>query len=96
MGQITYHSRIQSGDLALLSTTNFNKIQGCKKLKDSFAGPSVIDALCGENAVEVELSDELCDKPPSFLVSLIKPYKSGDSKNLPLRNKVPQHIAPFE
>ncbi|MBW0546721.1 hypothetical protein O181_086436 [Austropuccinia psidii MF-1] len=33
------------GDLVLLSTTNFNNIKGCKKLKDSFAGPSVIEAL---------------------------------------------------
>ncbi|MBW0570165.1 hypothetical protein O181_109880 [Austropuccinia psidii MF-1] len=44
------------GDLVLLSTTNFNNIKGCKKLKDSFAGPFVIKALHGENAVEVELS----------------------------------------
>ncbi|MBW0539210.1 hypothetical protein O181_078925 [Austropuccinia psidii MF-1] len=27
------------GDLVLVSTTNFNNIKGCKKLKDSFAGP---------------------------------------------------------
>ncbi|MBW0586132.1 hypothetical protein O181_125847 [Austropuccinia psidii MF-1] len=30
------------GDLVLVSTTNFNNIKGCKKLKDSFAGPFVI------------------------------------------------------
>ncbi|MBW0552460.1 hypothetical protein O181_092175 [Austropuccinia psidii MF-1] len=41
------------GDLVLVSTTNFNNIKGCKKLKDSFAGPFVIKALHGENAVEV-------------------------------------------
>ncbi|MBW0580082.1 hypothetical protein O181_119797, partial [Austropuccinia psidii MF-1] len=29
------------GDLVLVSTTNFNNIKGCKKLKDSFAGPFV-------------------------------------------------------
>ncbi|MBW0569813.1 hypothetical protein O181_109528 [Austropuccinia psidii MF-1] len=39
------------GDLVLVSTTNFNNIKGCKKLKDSFAGPFVIKALHGENAV---------------------------------------------
>ncbi|MBW0581169.1 hypothetical protein O181_120884 [Austropuccinia psidii MF-1] len=43
-------------DLVLVSTTNFNKIKVCKKLKDSFAGPFVIKALYGENAVEVVLS----------------------------------------
>ncbi|MBW0580593.1 hypothetical protein O181_120308 [Austropuccinia psidii MF-1] len=27
------------GDSVLVSTTNFNNIKGCKKLKDSFSGP---------------------------------------------------------
>ncbi|MBW0548651.1 hypothetical protein O181_088366 [Austropuccinia psidii MF-1] len=35
------------GDLVLVSATNFNNIKGCKKLKDSFAGPFVIKALHG-------------------------------------------------
>ncbi|MBW0496208.1 hypothetical protein O181_035923 [Austropuccinia psidii MF-1] len=38
------------GDLVLVSTTNFNNIKRCKKLKDSFAGPFFIKALHGENA----------------------------------------------
>ncbi|MBW0554337.1 hypothetical protein O181_094052 [Austropuccinia psidii MF-1] len=33
------------GDLVLVSTTNFNNIKGCRKLKDSLAGPFVIKAL---------------------------------------------------
>ncbi|MBW0540284.1 hypothetical protein O181_079999, partial [Austropuccinia psidii MF-1] len=53
-------------DLVLVSTTNFNNIKGCKKLKDSFAGPFVIKALHGENAVEGELSEELSNKHPTF------------------------------
>ncbi|MBW0569383.1 hypothetical protein O181_109098 [Austropuccinia psidii MF-1] len=64
------------GDLVLVSTTNFNNIKGCRKLKDSFAGPFVIKALYGENAVEVELSKELSNKHPTFPVSFINPYKS--------------------
>ncbi|MBW0550378.1 hypothetical protein O181_090093 [Austropuccinia psidii MF-1] len=67
------------GDLVLVSTTNFNNIKGCRKLKDSFAGPFVIKALHGENSVEVELSKELRNKHPTFPVSLIKPYKSSDA-----------------
>ncbi|MBW0501959.1 hypothetical protein O181_041674 [Austropuccinia psidii MF-1] len=39
------------GDLVLVSTTNFNDIKVCKKLKDSSAGPFVIKALHGENYV---------------------------------------------
>ncbi|MBW0521114.1 hypothetical protein O181_060829 [Austropuccinia psidii MF-1] len=84
------------GNLVLVSTTNFNHIKGCKNLKESFAGPFVIKALQGENAVEVELSEELSNKHPTFLMSLMKPYKSNDAKKIPLRNEVPQVIPPIE
>ncbi|MBW0514583.1 hypothetical protein O181_054298 [Austropuccinia psidii MF-1] len=84
------------GDLVLLSTNNFNKIKGFKKLKDPCAGPFVIKALHGENCVEVESSEELSNKHPTFPVSLIKPYKSSDSEKFTLRNKFPQHIPPVE
>ncbi|MBW0592998.1 hypothetical protein O181_132713 [Austropuccinia psidii MF-1] len=84
------------GDLVLGSTTNLNNIKVFKNLKDSFAGPFVIKALHGENSIEVELSEELSNKHPTFQVSLIKPYKSSDAKNFPLRNKVTQHIPPSE
>ncbi|MBW0514021.1 hypothetical protein O181_053736 [Austropuccinia psidii MF-1] len=84
------------GDLVLVSTTGFNKIKGCKKLKDSFAGPFVIKTLHGENSVEVQLSEELSNKNPTFIVSMIKPYKSNDAEKLPLKNKVPQVIPPIE
>ncbi|MBW0584523.1 hypothetical protein O181_124238 [Austropuccinia psidii MF-1] len=67
------------GDLVLVSTINFNNIKGCKNLKDLFAGPFVIKALHGENAVEVEFSEELSNKHPTFPVSLIKPYKFCDA-----------------
>ncbi|MBW0468582.1 hypothetical protein O181_008297 [Austropuccinia psidii MF-1] len=79
-------------DLVLVSTINFNKVKGCKKLNVSFSGPFVIEALHGKNAVEVELSEELSTKHPTFPVSLIKLYKSGDAEKFPMRNKDPQHI----
>ncbi|MBW0575351.1 hypothetical protein O181_115066 [Austropuccinia psidii MF-1] len=92
------HSTADSkvGDLVLVSTTNFNNIEGCKKLKDSFAGPFVIKALHGENAVEVELYEEIGNEHPTFPVSLIKPYESSDAEKFPLRNKVPQVIPLIE
>ncbi|MBW0506895.1 hypothetical protein O181_046610 [Austropuccinia psidii MF-1] len=62
------------GDLVLVSITNFNNIRGCRKLKDSIAGTFVIKALHGENAIVVELSEELSNKHPAFPVSFIKPY----------------------
>ncbi|MBW0506185.1 hypothetical protein O181_045900 [Austropuccinia psidii MF-1] len=83
-------------DLVIVSTTNFNNIKGCKKLKDSFEEPFVIKALCGENAVEVELSEELSNKHPTSPVSLIKPDKSSDAEKFPLRNKAPHVIPPIE
>ncbi|MBW0527078.1 hypothetical protein O181_066793 [Austropuccinia psidii MF-1] len=83
-------------DLVLVSTTNFNNIKGCKNLKESFARDFVIKYLHGENAVEVELSEELSNKHPTFPVSLIKPYKSSDAERFPLRNKFPQVIPLIE
>ncbi|MBW0538956.1 hypothetical protein O181_078671 [Austropuccinia psidii MF-1] len=84
------------GDLVLVSTTNFDNINRCKKIKELFAGPFVIKALHGENVIEVELSEELSNKHPTFQVSLIKPYKSSDSEKFPFINKVPQNIPPVE
>ncbi|MBW0538013.1 hypothetical protein O181_077728 [Austropuccinia psidii MF-1] len=84
------------GDLVLVSTTNFNKIKGCKRPKDSFSGPFAIKALHDENENEVELSDNLGNKHPKFPVSFIKPYKYSVSERFPLKNEVPQHIPPIE
>ncbi|MBW0546907.1 hypothetical protein O181_086622 [Austropuccinia psidii MF-1] len=65
------------------------------KWDKSHANPD-FKALYGENAVEVELSEELSNKHPKFSVSLIKPYKSSDAEKFPLRNKVPPVIPPIE
>ncbi|MBW0504791.1 hypothetical protein O181_044506 [Austropuccinia psidii MF-1] len=54
------------GDLVLVLTLNFNNIKGPKKLKDSFAGPFMIKALHGPNAVQLELIGELMNKHPAF------------------------------
>ncbi|MBW0482080.1 hypothetical protein O181_021795 [Austropuccinia psidii MF-1] len=84
------------GNLLLVSTTSFNNIKGCKKLKDSFSGHFAIKALHGGNSVEVELSEKISNKHPTFPVSLIKPYTSSDAERFPLRNKVPQVIPSIE
>ncbi|MBW0581532.1 hypothetical protein O181_121247, partial [Austropuccinia psidii MF-1] len=78
------------------STLNFNNIKGPKKLKDSFAGPFMIKALHGPNAVQLELTGDLMNKHPAFPVSLIKPYSSSDKELFPLRNKPPLEIPPLE
>ncbi|MBW0522572.1 hypothetical protein O181_062287 [Austropuccinia psidii MF-1] len=64
----------KTGDLVLVSILNCNNIRGPKKLKDSFAGPFMIKALHGPNAVQLELTGELMNKYPTFPVSLRKPY----------------------
>ncbi|MBW0585902.1 hypothetical protein O181_125617 [Austropuccinia psidii MF-1] len=83
------------GDLVLVSTTNFNYIKRCKNLKESFAEPFVIKARHGENAIEVEFSEEPSNKHPTFPGSLVKPYKYSDAEKFPLRNKAPQNIPPI-
>ncbi|MBW0565827.1 hypothetical protein O181_105542 [Austropuccinia psidii MF-1] len=84
------------GDLILVSTLNFNNIKGPKKLKDSFAGPFIIEALHGKNAVQVELSGELENKHPTFPVSLVKHYTSSDKELFPLRNETPLEVPPLD
>ncbi|MBW0460559.1 hypothetical protein O181_000274 [Austropuccinia psidii MF-1] len=66
------------GSLVLDSTLNFNNIKGPNKLKDSYVGLFSIVALHGTNEVQVELSDELENKHPTFPVSLIKHYQPAD------------------
>ncbi|MBW0529618.1 hypothetical protein O181_069333 [Austropuccinia psidii MF-1] len=84
------------GDLVLVSTINFNNIQGPKKLKDSFSGPFMIKALHGPNAFQLELTGELMTKHSTLPVSLIKPYSSNDKELFSLRNKPPLEIPPLE
>ncbi|MBW0507190.1 hypothetical protein O181_046905 [Austropuccinia psidii MF-1] len=82
------------GDFVLVSTLNFNNIKGSKKSKDSFAGPFMIKALHGPNAVQLKLTGKLMNKQPAFPVSLIKTYSSSDKELFQIRNKPPREIAP--
>ncbi|MBW0531306.1 hypothetical protein O181_071021 [Austropuccinia psidii MF-1] len=84
------------GDLALVSTFNFNNIKGPKKLKDSYVAPFFIVALHGTNAVQVELSGELENKHSTFPISLIKPYQQDDNDFFPLRNTAHLTVPPVE
>ncbi|MBW0559036.1 hypothetical protein O181_098751 [Austropuccinia psidii MF-1] len=59
------------GDLVLVSTLNFNNINGPKKLKYLYVGPFIIVSLRGTNAFQVELNGELENEQPTFPVSLI-------------------------
>ncbi|MBW0507206.1 hypothetical protein O181_046921 [Austropuccinia psidii MF-1] len=87
---------LKVGDLVLDSTFNFNNIKGPKKLKYSYLVPFVIVSLHGTNAVQVELSGELENKHPTFLVSLIKPYQPTDKELFTLRNPSPLTVPPVE
>ncbi|MBW0511770.1 hypothetical protein O181_051485 [Austropuccinia psidii MF-1] len=84
------------GDLALVSTLNFDNIKGPKKLKDSYVGPFVIFALRGTNSVQVKLSGELENQNPTFPVSLIKPYQPTYKELFALRNPTPLTVPPVE
>ncbi|MBW0537251.1 hypothetical protein O181_076966 [Austropuccinia psidii MF-1] len=87
---------IKLGDLILFSMLNFNKIKGPNKLKDSFAGPFIIKALHGKNAVQVELSGELENKIPTSPASLVKHYTSSDKELFPLGNETPLEVPPLD
>jgi hypothetical protein len=69
---------------------NFNNLAGPKKMRNSFAGPFIIKALHGKNAVEVILTEEFSRKHPTFPVSLIKHYNASDQEKFPDRNIVAQ------
>ncbi|MBW0562723.1 hypothetical protein O181_102438 [Austropuccinia psidii MF-1] len=84
------------GDLALVSTLNFNNIKGPKKLKDSHVGPFVLVPLHGTNAVQMELSGELENKHPMFSFSLINPYQPAEKELFSLRNPTPSAVPPVE
>ncbi|MBW0490067.1 hypothetical protein O181_029782 [Austropuccinia psidii MF-1] len=84
------------GELVCVSNSNFNNIKGCKIIENSFPEPFFIKALNGKNAFQVEFFEEISNKHPTFPVSLIKPYKSGDAEKSPLRNNAPLHISPVE
>ncbi|MBW0542054.1 hypothetical protein O181_081769 [Austropuccinia psidii MF-1] len=80
----------------MLDKVKHHAKQSPKKLKDSYVGPSVIIALHGTNAVQVELSGELENKHPTFPVSLIKPYQPADKELFPLRNPTTLTVPPVE
>ncbi|MBW0501662.1 hypothetical protein O181_041377 [Austropuccinia psidii MF-1] len=84
------------GDLVLVSRLNFNNVKVPKKLKYSFAGPSMIKALHVPNAVQIELAGELMNKHTNFPVSLIKPYSSSSKELFPLRDEPTLEIPPLE
>ena len=84
------------GDLVLVSNANWTNLQGSRKLRDSFAGPFVIRALHGKNAVEVILTGELTRKHPTFPVSLIKKYEKSDRDKFPTRGRIRVEIPPLD
>ncbi|MBW0527643.1 hypothetical protein O181_067358 [Austropuccinia psidii MF-1] len=84
------------GDSILVSTLNFDNIKGPKKLKGSFAGPFIIKALHVTNAIQVQLSEELENKNPTFPVSILKHYTSSDKELFPLRNETPLEVSPLD
>ncbi|MBW0502262.1 hypothetical protein O181_041977 [Austropuccinia psidii MF-1] len=85
LDKINKPPHFQVGDLVLVSTLRFNNIKGPKKLKYSFAGPFMINALHGPNSVQLELTGELMNKHTAFPVSLIKTYISSGKDLFPLR-----------
>ncbi|MBW0541522.1 hypothetical protein O181_081237 [Austropuccinia psidii MF-1] len=81
--------KFKEGDQVLVSTLNFNNLEGPKKMRDSFVGPFTIIRFIGKNAVEVKLTEEFSRKHPVFPVSLVKPYFQTEEDKFPSRKKNP-------
>ncbi|MBW0533724.1 hypothetical protein O181_073439 [Austropuccinia psidii MF-1] len=79
----------KEGDQVLVSTLNFNNLNGPKKMRDSFVGPFTIINLMGMNAVEVKLTQEFSRKNPVFAVSWVKPSFQTEEDKFPSRKKNP-------
>ncbi|MBW0511663.1 hypothetical protein O181_051378 [Austropuccinia psidii MF-1] len=77
----------KEGDQVLVSTINFNNIEGPKKVRDSFVRTFTIILLIGRNAVQVKLTEEFSRKHPVFPVSLVKPYFQTEEDKFPSRKK---------
>ncbi|MBW0535036.1 hypothetical protein O181_074751 [Austropuccinia psidii MF-1] len=88
----------KEGDQVLVSTLNFNNIEGPKKMRDSFLGPFTIIELIGKNVVEVKLTEEFSSKDPVFPVSLVKPYFQKEENMFPSwkKNPTPPEIVEVE
>ncbi|MBW0518253.1 hypothetical protein O181_057968 [Austropuccinia psidii MF-1] len=87
---------LKDGDLIFISTSNFNNIEGSKRLKYFFSGPFIIKFLHGKNEVHVELTGELENKYLTFPVSLVKNYTSSHNELFPLRNEPPLEVPPID
>ncbi|MBW0572065.1 hypothetical protein O181_111780 [Austropuccinia psidii MF-1] len=81
----------KEGNQVLVSTLNFNNLNGAKKMRASFLGPFTIIRLIGKNSVEVKLTEEFSRKHPVFPVSLLKPYFQTEEDKFPSRKKTPPH-----
>ncbi|MBW0593880.1 hypothetical protein O181_133595 [Austropuccinia psidii MF-1] len=82
----------KEGDQVLVSTLNFNDLEGPKKMRNSFVGLLTIIRLIGKNAVEVKLTEEFSRKHPVFPVSLVKPYFQTEEDKSPPGKRTPHHL----
>ncbi|MBW0466453.1 hypothetical protein O181_006168 [Austropuccinia psidii MF-1] len=79
----------KEGDQVLVSTLNFNNLNGQKKIGESFVGSFTIIKLIGKNEVRVRLTEEFSRKHPVFPVSLVEPYFQTEEDKFPSRKKNP-------
>ncbi|MBW0556676.1 hypothetical protein O181_096391 [Austropuccinia psidii MF-1] len=61
-----------------------------------YAGPFVISALHGTNAVQVELSGKLANTRPTFLASFMESYQQAFKELFLLRKPTPLAIPPVK
>ncbi|MBW0533589.1 hypothetical protein O181_073304 [Austropuccinia psidii MF-1] len=89
---------LREGDQVLVSSWNFNKLKGPKKMSDSFLGPFTIIKSIGKNGVEFKLTEEFSRKHTGFPVSLVKPYFQTEEEKFTSwkKNPAPPEIMEVE
>ena len=85
---------LKIGDQVLISTVNFNNLQGPRKLQDAFVGPFVVTKFYGPNAVEVILTGEFERKHPVFPISLLKRYNPPENEEIRGSQPRPRVVVP--
>ncbi|MBW0469173.1 hypothetical protein O181_008888 [Austropuccinia psidii MF-1] len=88
----------REGDQVLVSTLNFNKLKGAKKMIYSFVGQWAITRLTGENEIKVRLAEAFSRKHPMFPVSLVKPdHQTGEDRlHSRIKSHTPHNIVEVE
>ncbi|MBW0536138.1 hypothetical protein O181_075853 [Austropuccinia psidii MF-1] len=77
----------KQGYQVLVSSLNFNNLNGPRKMRDQFLGLFTINRLMGKNSGLVQVTEQFSRKHQVFQVSLVKPLHQSGEDTLHSRKK---------